>query len=305
MRSPVLSVAAPSAKSNQPTWLSIPKGVCKLLQDFPKGVCKLLQDQINQHGSLSQREYANFCKIKSTNMALYPKGSMQTSARSNQSTWLSIPKGVCKLLQDQIKKHGSLSQREYANFCKIKSTNMALSQREYPSARSNQPTWLSIPKEYANLQDQINQHGSLSQGSMQTSARSNQPTWLSIPKGVCKLLQDQINQHGSLSQRDVSTEFWGLDKFRAIISFDGTVQYNFPTVMEVQCQVDVTKFPFDQQTCPLQFGSWIYTGKQLDMNLQNNQADLSELKQNVEWDVAGALAVKTHKILRLLSRPIH
>ncbi|XP_052099042.1 neuronal acetylcholine receptor subunit alpha-10-like [Mytilus californianus] len=90
----------------------------------------------------------------------------------------------------------------------------------------------------------------------------------------------------------VSTEFWGLDKFRAIISFDGTVQYNFPTVMEVQCQVDVTKFPFDQQTCPLQFGSWIYTGKQLDMNLQSDHADLSELKQNVEWDVTGVPAVK-------------
>ncbi|XP_076105583.1 neuronal acetylcholine receptor subunit alpha-10-like isoform X1 [Mytilus galloprovincialis] len=90
----------------------------------------------------------------------------------------------------------------------------------------------------------------------------------------------------------VSQEFYGLEKFRANISYDGAINYNFPTVTEIQCQVDVTNFPFDRQMCPLQFGSWIYTGNLLDMNLENDHADLSALKENVEWEIPRVPAVK-------------
>ncbi|VDI60543.1 Hypothetical predicted protein [Mytilus galloprovincialis] len=90
----------------------------------------------------------------------------------------------------------------------------------------------------------------------------------------------------------VSQEFYGLEKFRANISYDGAINYNFPTVTEIQCQVDVTNFPFDKQMCPMQFGSWIYTGNLLDMNLENDRADLSALKENVEWEIPRVPAVK-------------
>lgn len=42
--------------------------------------------------------------------------------------------------------------------------------------------------------------------------------------------------------------------------------YNFPSVLESICAVDVEKFPYDEQTCKLLFGSWAYHG--LDMDLQ-------------------------------------
>lgn len=42
--------------------------------------------------------------------------------------------------------------------------------------------------------------------------------------------------------------------------------YNFPSVLESICAVDVEKFPYDDQTCKLLFGSWAYHG--LDMDLQ-------------------------------------
>jgi hypothetical protein len=49
--------------------------------------------------------------------------------------------------------------------------------------------------------------------------------------------------------------------------------------------LDVTKFPFDIQTCTLQFGSWIYNGFQVDINIKNDHADLTSLMSNVEWVV--------------------
>ncbi|XP_052102779.1 neuronal acetylcholine receptor subunit alpha-10-like isoform X3 [Mytilus californianus] len=90
----------------------------------------------------------------------------------------------------------------------------------------------------------------------------------------------------------VSEELYGLEKFRANVSYDGAINYNFPTVIEIQCQVDVTNFPFDRQMCPLQFGSWIYTGNLLDMNIENDHADLSALKENVEWEISKVPAEK-------------
>lgn len=43
------------------------------------------------------------------------------------------------------------------------------------------------------------------------------------------------------------------------------MSYNFPTLTESVCTLDVDRFPFDQQTCPLVFGSWVYDGTQMDL----------------------------------------
>lgn len=82
----------------------------------------------------------------------------------------------------------------------------------------------------------------------------------------------------------ISTEFYGMSDFRPNVNSDGTVYYNFPTVIEALCPIDVTNFPFDTQMCSLIFGSWSYHGLQLDFQA-NGQGDLSSMKDNVEWEV--------------------
>jgi nicotinic acetylcholine receptor len=57
----------------------------------------------------------------------------------------------------------------------------------------------------------------------------------------------------------------GMDRYKATIYPDGSVAYNFPTIVESTCLVDVTYFPFDIQNCSLQFGSWSYNGLELDI----------------------------------------
>ncbi|KAK3092235.1 hypothetical protein FSP39_000116 [Pinctada imbricata] len=91
----------------------------------------------------------------------------------------------------------------------------------------------------------------------------------------------------------VATEFVGIRDFRANIYSDGTVHYNFPTILETLCPVNVQKFPFDTQSCALQLGSWSYNGIEIDMFYKAPTGDLSASKDNVEWDLLSFTAVKS------------
>lgn len=48
--------------------------------------------------------------------------------------------------------------------------------------------------------------------------------------------------------------------------------------MQSSCTIDVTYFPFDQQTCIMKFGSWTFNGDQVSLSLYNdkNFVDLSD-----------------------------
>lgn len=84
-----------------------------------------------------------------------------------------------------------------------------------------------------------------------------------------------------------------IDGFRAKISSDGTVTYNYPILTESRCKVDVQYFPFDYQTCKLRFGSWAYTGDDIDLFSKADSGDLSSLDENIEWEILKFPAKKT------------
>ena len=42
----------------------------------------------------------------------------------------------------------------------------------------------------------------------------------------------------------------------AIISSDGTVKWRPPSILKSTCQIDIQKFPYDQQECPMKFGNF-------------------------------------------------
>ncbi|XP_063425899.1 neuronal acetylcholine receptor subunit alpha-10-like isoform X1 [Mytilus trossulus] len=94
----------------------------------------------------------------------------------------------------------------------------------------------------------------------------------------------------------LDSEMNGMDKNRATVNSDGTVLYNFPTLIEVICPIDVTSFPFDTQVCALVFGSWVFHGNQLDMLARDNPSDLSSMKTNVEW-VIQKIVVERHEVI--------
>ena len=47
------------------------------------------------------------------------------------------------------------------------------------------------------------------------------------------------------------------------ISPNGSILYMYPARLEVSCPLDITHFPFDQQSCPLLLGSWAFDGNKV------------------------------------------
>ncbi|XP_050401517.1 neuronal acetylcholine receptor subunit alpha-10 [Patella vulgata] len=82
---------------------------------------------------------------------------------------------------------------------------------------------------------------------------------------------------------NAADELTGLKDYRPSVNSDGKVTYLFPTVIDSLCRVDVTYFPFDTQKCPLTFGSWAYTGSEVDIWNKSATGDISSFKVNTEW----------------------
>ncbi|KAJ6217019.1 hypothetical protein RDWZM_008176 [Blomia tropicalis] len=101
---------------------------------------------------------------------------------------------------------------------------------------------------------------------------------------------------------------------KAIIYWDGKVEWNPPAIYKSSCNIDITYFPFDYQECTMKFGSWTYDGNQVDLQHLSDVTytgngtdssgdsadddtgqekgsvidigiDLSEFYLNVEWDI--------------------
>ncbi|XP_019646864.1 PREDICTED: neuronal acetylcholine receptor subunit alpha-7-like [Branchiostoma belcheri] len=74
------------------------------------------------------------------------------------------------------------------------------------------------------------------------------------------------------------------DSFATIYS-DGSVSWLFPVTTRTTCSLDVTYFPYDEQTCSLQFGSWSFDGLKIDLFNRSSSGDTSSYKRNEEWDL--------------------
>ncbi|KAJ8930026.1 hypothetical protein NQ314_017191, partial [Rhamnusium bicolor] len=63
--------------------------------------------------------------------------------------------------------------------------------------------------------------------------------------------------------------------------------YQCSFLFQSSCTIDVTYFPFDQQTCIMKFGSWTFNGDQVSLALYNNKnfVDLSDYWKSGTWDI--------------------
>ena len=67
---------------------------------------------------------------------------------------------------------------------------------------------------------------------------------------------------------------------------------NPPAIFKSYCEIDVRYFPFDTQTCFMKFGSWSYSGLQMDLKHLHTTEDLIRMGMNLkdyypsgEWDI--------------------
>lgn len=68
-------------------------------------------------------------------------------------------------------------------------------------------------------------------------------------------------------------------------------------LFQSSCTIDVTYFPFDQQTCVMKFGSWTFNGDQVSLELYGYKefVDLSDYWKSGTWDIVEVPAYLNHK----------
>ncbi|XP_076250810.1 nicotinic acetylcholine receptor alpha2 isoform X2 [Rhynchophorus ferrugineus] len=98
---------------------------------------------------------------------------------------------------------------------------------------------------------------------------------------------------------------------KAVLRYDGKIQWTPPAIFKSSCEIDVRYFPFDQQTCFMKFGSWTY-GSQIDLQHINQKPgqdivevgiDLREYYPSVEWDILAVPAERHEKFYPCCPEP--
>ncbi|XP_026814555.1 acetylcholine receptor subunit beta-like 1 [Rhopalosiphum maidis] len=76
-------------------------------------------------------------------------------------------------------------------------------------------------------------------------------------------------------------------KSNVLIRPSGELLWIPPAIYQSSCTIDVTYFPFDQQTCIMKFGSWTFNGDQVSLALYNDKqfVDLSDYWKSGTWDI--------------------
>ena len=81
------------------------------------------------------------------------------------------------------------------------------------------------------------------------------------------------------------------DKFKNIVPLrgypNGKVCWNFPTIMETICKMDVTDFPSDEQSCQIMVGSWQYSKTELTVVCDIDHLDESNFSEHSQWLLIG------------------
>ena len=92
--------------------------------------------------------------------------------------------------------------------------------------------------------------------------------------------------------------FKGMDietETKPTIYSDGFVAWLSPFILQSSCKMDVTYFPFDDQHCPMEFGSWSYDGAVLNITQRRPTADITPFKPSGEFQLIGKFVYTSTK----------
>ncbi|KAL3865419.1 hypothetical protein ACJMK2_042809 [Sinanodonta woodiana] len=77
----------------------------------------------------------------------------------------------------------------------------------------------------------------------------------------------------------------GYMQSKAMVDYTGVVFWPPPAKFRSSCKIDITYFPFDDQSCKMKFGSWIYDGFQVDVTNRSDKVDLANYVYSGEWEL--------------------
>jgi len=51
------------------------------------------------------------------------------------------------------------------------------------------------------------------------------------------------------------------------------------------CDIDIRYFPFDDQSCPIQFGAWAYYSARMNITSSSSEVQTHDFRLNGEWEI--------------------
>lgn len=75
-----------------------------------------------------------------------------------------------------------------------------------------------------------------------------------------------------------------LKKSQVVINYTGEIRWSSPAIISSSCKVDAPHFPFDDQKCTLEFGSWTFDESKMDLDVSYPYIDKESYSENEEWD---------------------
>ncbi|KAM9341815.1 neuronal acetylcholine receptor subunit alpha-4b [Pholidichthys leucotaenia] len=76
---------------------------------------------------------------------------------------------------------------------------------------------------------------------------------------------------------------------KAHLFYDGHIKWMPPAIYKSSCSIDVTFFPFDQQSCKMKFGSWTYDRAKIDLISMAGNVDQMDYWESGEWVIVNAV----------------
>ncbi|XP_062282563.1 neuronal acetylcholine receptor subunit alpha-4-like isoform X4 [Scomber scombrus] len=76
---------------------------------------------------------------------------------------------------------------------------------------------------------------------------------------------------------------------KAHLFYDGRIKWMPPAIYKSSCSIDVTFFPFDQQSCKMKFGSWTYDRAKIDLINMASDVDQMDYWESGEWVIMNAV----------------
>lgn len=80
--------------------------------------------------------------------------------------------------------------------------------------------------------------------------------------------------------------FMGSDDYLIRLFNDGSMLWFPGSVLDTQCSIAVSKYPFDTQSCDIEFSMWMHPAKQVQIVSILPEADLTLFTENGEWEMA-------------------
>ena len=98
---------------------------------------------------------------------------------------------------------------------------------------------------------------------------------LELELQVDSKLSDECDVDGFCRNRCCSVDEFVLPTSALAVVHDlGGVMWIPPMRLTARCNIDLTDYPFDTQTCSFKFASWTYDGYKLDISFYNDREEV-------------------------------